>query len=204
MTKSQQSIRSLAIFGWTAPKSTDCSGGSASIHIHRVPAELRGTVSIAQPLKTAVEVMRRCPACGLEYAFEDRAWRCRCGGALQLSIPTDLVTVPSASGLWRFAGNPVRFRPGEKVVSLGEGATPGGADRDWAWAYVCQTGIPGPNGIVQGSWGGHVGNAACSHRRARRSSMIQQATPGCRWPPTRPPPGSTAPFTRRRTHLARL
>ena len=80
-------------------------------------------MSIAQPPKTAVEQMRRCPACGLEYAFEDRAWRCRCGGALQLSIHADLVTVSSASGLWRFAGNRV-LRPGEKVVSLGEGATP--------------------------------------------------------------------------------
>jgi threonine synthase len=67
----------------------------------------------------------RCAVCGATYGLDERVWRCRCGGALDLDAPVErlspAVVRERAPDFWRYAEvlPPLRER-----VSLGEPMTP--------------------------------------------------------------------------------
>lgn len=70
----------------------------------------------------------RCGACGDELPVEGFAWRCACGGLLDLVAPDDLDPTPPAGApwsLWRYAGAlPPLAAAGAASVTMGEGMTP--------------------------------------------------------------------------------
>jgi threonine synthase len=67
----------------------------------------------------------RCTCCGVQYALDARLWRCVCGGALDLVLPTPQIRPElvqrRSSDLWRYRE---ALPPLASQVSLGESMTP--------------------------------------------------------------------------------
>ena len=67
----------------------------------------------------------RCACCGVQYALDARLWRCTCGGALDLVLPTPQIRPEAVrrrpSDLWRYLE---ALPPLANRVSLGESMTP--------------------------------------------------------------------------------
>ncbi len=86
------------------------------------------TAPPARPDRPAAEAAawgQRCRRCGRTFPFPDRAWRCECGGLLDLLGPAPVALVEPGSppwSLWRY-GPTLPPVPGASL-SLGEGHTP--------------------------------------------------------------------------------
>jgi threonine synthase len=67
----------------------------------------------------------RCARCGAQYALDTRLWRCACGGALDLALPTPQIRPEAVqqrpADLWRYVE---ALPPLANRVSLGESMTP--------------------------------------------------------------------------------
>jgi threonine synthase len=69
------------------------------------------------------ELVRFCRQCHQPYAFEDRSWRCQCGGVLALPPRSGFAPPTRERGIWKYAAN-LPLGGTRERVSLGEGGTP--------------------------------------------------------------------------------